>query len=61
MTVLITLSGAGSRYVDVLTPNINNYSTDLIIPAGTYSWSAIVRFFDDANQAGEGGIVWTQA
>jgi len=52
--------GAESRYVDVLTPNINNYSTDLIIPAGTYSWSAIVRFFDDANQAGEGGIVWTQ-
>jgi len=52
--------GAGSRYVDVLTPNINTYSTDLIISAGTYSWSAIVRFFDDANQAGEGGIVWTQ-
>jgi hypothetical protein len=62
-SVLTSVSiGAQGRYAEAIFPNILSESPppDLILPANTYVWQVIVRFFDDATEAGEGGILWTQ-
>jgi hypothetical protein len=62
-SVLTSVSiGAQGRYAEAIYPNILSESPppDLILPANTYVWQVIVRFFGDATEAGEGGILWTQ-